>query len=139
MMYIGTSFGGCLRSILAGEVSEHQVLTIIAGTMCPSLSDLLSVAESYHTKGNPYASRMSKQYKNYELKEYSIENVLELVERLYTQGKIHQPRLAYNYQGNPNFTPIQSLWLEVAPVYDGNNHAVVDAYNKYKMLRDLIE
>ena len=33
-MYIGNSLGGCLQSILRGEVPEDQVLMIITRTKC---------------------------------------------------------------------------------------------------------
>ena len=37
MMYIGTSLGGCLLSIMGGEVSEDDVMFIVTRTLSPTI------------------------------------------------------------------------------------------------------
>jgi hypothetical protein len=132
MMLIGTSFGGCLKSILAGEVSEDDVLVIIARTAADNVERLIGVAEKYFSEGNSYA-RNPERY-DFINTDIDLEKVRELARRLYESGKIHQPRLFPNGQGywNPN-----ALWLEVSPVGSNKHPAVIEAYEKYLMLDSL--
>lgn len=135
MMLIGTSFGGCLKSILAGEVSEDDVLLIITRTHAVDLEAVIGMAERYYYEGNPSASVSS----NYEFDEsIDIDAVKSLAGRLYLAGKIHQPR---NFGHNPGFVhPDMSraaLWMEVNPIGLNKNPIVIDAYEKYKVLDSL--
>jgi len=133
MMLVGTSLGGCLKSILAGEVSEDDVLCIITRTYCEDLSGLMRVVENYHGRGNLHAMVSS----NYDLNQFDLDDVQALAGRLYQLGKIHQPRL---YSGDGGFVhpalTRDQLWLEIAP-YRNDNPAVVKAYDQYKMLLSL--
>lgn len=133
MMLIGTSFGGCLKSIMAGEVSEDNVLVIITRTAFKDHDGLMRVVEQYHNDGNKWATKPG----NYELSEFDVDEVKELAQRLYEHGKIHQPRLNNNFQGfvHPEMNRDQ-LWLEIAP-RPTDAPAVVNAYNQYKMLVEL--
>ena len=131
MLYIGTSLGGCLQSLLAGEVSEDEVMFIVTRTDCPDYEKFVGVVKMYHEQGNPFASSPS----NYELGDYDLEEVLKLAERLWYRGKIHQPRTfvgstSYNHP----FRVGDELWWQVVPTTKNSNPAVVDAYEKYKML-----
>lgn len=133
MMLIGTSFGGCLKSILSGEVSEDDVLLIITRTQAGSLETVLGLAERYYLEGNRYATKAN----NYEFDQsiVNLENVKALAARLYLAGKIHQPR---NFDhGNGFIHPEMSraaLWMEVSPIGLNDNPAVIEAYEKYKVL-----
>ena len=133
MMLIGTSFGGCLKSIMAGGVSEDDVLVIITRTAFKDHDGLMRVVEQYHNDGNKWATKPG----NYELSEFDVDEVKELAQRLYEHGKIHQPRLNNNFQGfvHPEMNRDQ-LWLEIAP-RPTDAPAVVNAYNQYKMLVEL--
>ena len=51
MMYIGTSLGGCLLSLIAGEVSEDQVMFIVKRTFCPDYDAFMQVVKQYHAEG----------------------------------------------------------------------------------------
>ena len=131
MMYIGTSLGGCLQSLLAGEVSEDEVMFIVTRTDCPDYEKFVAVVEQYHTYGN-VGARNSERY---EIGDYDLEEVLKLAERLWYRGKIHQPRTfvgsaSYNHP----FRVGDSLWWQVVPTNSNSTPAVVDAYEKYKML-----
>lgn len=128
MMLVGTSLGGCLRSLLAGEVSEQDVLMIIAHTSFPSQHGLDSVVNSYFPVEDDFAAN---------------EEAHEIARRLYEHGKIHQPRLftkSFDHL-HPEIARLShtNVWLNVAPVYAGNNEAVINAYERYRMLALLVK
>lgn len=132
MMLIGTSFGGCLKSILSGEVSEDDVLLIITRTQVNDLEGIINLAERYYREGNKYAAA----YTNYEFDEsIDLEAVKALAAKLYLSGKIHQPRM---YEHGPGFLHPEmsraALWMEVNPIGLNDNPAVVEAYEKYRVL-----
>ena len=132
MMYIGTSLGGCLLSLMNGEVSEDDVMVIITRTACPDYEKFINVVRAYHAQGNPYARNPER----YELDDYSIEDLVELADRLWFSGKIHQPRnyvsMGMGYEHT--FRNGDQLWFQVVPTIENSTPAVVDAYEKYKML-----
>jgi hypothetical protein len=130
-MYIGTSFGGCLLSIMNNEVSEDEVMVIITRTDAPDYDRYIGVVKAYHAQGNPYASNPER----YELDDYKLDDLINLATRLWNNGKIHQPRrfVADNSYTHP-FRNGDSLWFQVVPTNENNTPAVVDAYEKYKML-----
>lgn len=130
-MYIGTSLGRCMRSILLGEVSEDDVLLIITRTMTTDLKEFIIVVKQYYNEGN-YTSRNPHDY---QLSVKPWEEVKELAERLYNSGKIHQPR-NFASLGNQFIHPELSndVWIEVSPKNRNTTPVVVEAYEKYKML-----
>ena len=136
MMYIGTSLGGCLRSILANEVSLDEVVFIVTRTNAPTYDRYIKVVNEYHTHGNPFAR---KSY-IYELNEYPWEAIKAIADELWYSGRIHQPR-TFMESGSVGYNhPMQygqDLWLEIAPVNHSTNPAVVEAYEKYRMLNTL--
>lgn len=129
MMLIGTSLGGCLKSIMVGQVSEDDVLLIIARTDCPEVSNLFSVIEKYYNNGNKYAGMPT----NYDYSGLNLEDLKDLGLRLWERGKIHQPR-RFGHYGSFIHPDMDTLWLEVNPIGVNKNKIVVDAYEKYKML-----
>jgi hypothetical protein len=129
MWYIGTSLGRCLKSILEGEVSEEQVLLIVTATNAPTFDNFMVVVHQYYTDGN-YFVRNPNQY---DVSIFSEENYKGLAQRLWEQGKIHQPRSFPDHWGNSNGIRGQ-LWLQVVPTINNTTPAVVDAYEKYKVL-----
>lgn len=136
MMLIGTSLGGCLKSILAGEVSENDVLVIITRTQAKDLEGLLKIAERYYHEGNAYASKPSNY--SFDNENINLENVKSLAARLYLAGKIHQPRINGHHTGfiHPDMSRA-ALWMEVSPVGLNDNPVVIEAYEKYKVLDNL--
>jgi hypothetical protein len=134
MMYIGTSLGGCLLSLMNGEVSEIEVMFIVTRTNCPEFEQYIAVVESYHSQGNPYASNPEL----YELRDHPLEKVIELASRLWYAGKIHQPRtFVGDGSGRPFRHPAgygHGLWMQVVPINQNTNPAVMEAWEKYKML-----
>jgi hypothetical protein len=135
MKLIGLSLGGCLRSIISGEVSEDDVMFIVTRTNCPDFDKYIKVVEHYHSQGNLYARNSER----YELSAFPLEQVTDLAIRLYQQGKIHQPRAFTD--NHSNYThPVgygDGLWMEVVPSNSNTTPAVVAAYNHYKMLDSL--
>jgi hypothetical protein len=130
-MYIGTSLGRCLRSILLGEVSEDDVLLIITRTKTPDLEGFMVIVKQYYDEGN-YTSRNPSSY---DLRVKPWEEVEALATLLYTSGKIHQPRNfvslgdRFIHHGLSN-----DIWIEVSPKNRNTTPVVVEAYEKYKML-----
>jgi hypothetical protein len=130
-MYIGTSLGRCLRSILLGEVSEDDVLLIITRTKTPDLEGFMVIVKQYYDEGN-YTSRNPYEY---DLSIKPWEEVEVLATLLYTSGKIHQPRNfvslgdRFIHHGLSN-----DIWIEVSPKNRNTTPMVVEAYEKYKML-----
>jgi hypothetical protein len=135
MRYIGTSLGGCLRSLLAEEVSEEDVLFIGTRTNCPTLLEYVEVVKNYHSFGNDWV----KNPERYKLSAYPWDEVLSLAVHLYENGKIHQPRLYSEYTTINEFERVTSLWLEVVPTNTNTTPAVVNAYEHYRMLDKLTQ
>jgi len=141
MMYIGTSLGGCLLSLMANEVSEDQVMFIVTRTLCPDYSTFIQVVEQYYAEGIP----ITRSAYSYSLSEYDLTNVKELATRLYFSGRIHQPRVfseqgrrdGHSYPYNHPAKLGNGLWMQVVPTNDNSTPVVVDAYEKYKLLDNL--
>jgi len=141
MMYIGTSLGGCLLSIMANEVSEDQVMFIITRTFCPDYDTFMTVVEQYYAEGNPNARNPAQ----YGLGDYDLTEVKNLATRLYYSGRIHQPRVfddagrraGHSYPYNHPAKLGHGLWMQVVPTNDNSTPAVVDAWEKYKILDNL--
>jgi hypothetical protein len=140
-MYIGTSLGGCLKSLMANEVSEDEVMFIVTRTLCPDYGTFMQVVEQYYAEGTP----ITRSTYSYSLSEYDLTNVKDLATRLYYSGRIHQPRVfdnegrkdGHHYQYNHPARLGQGLWMQVVPTNDNTTPAVVDAWEKYKMLDNL--
>ena len=138
MMYIGTSLGNCLTSLMANEVSEDEVMFIVTRTLCPDYDSFMQVVEQYYADGTP----MTRTVYSYELGAYDFTKVKELATRLYYSGRIHQPRVFDNagrtaghyYPYNHPAKLGHGLWMQVVPTNDNTTPAVVEAYEKYKML-----
>ena len=141
MMYIGTSLGGCLVSIMHNEVSEDDVMFIVTRTLCPDYDTFMQVVEQYYAEGNPYQRRSNLST----LGEYDLTDVKALATRLYFSGRIHQPRVfddeghraGHSYPYNHPAKLGQGLWMQVVPTNDNSTPAVVEAWEKYKMLDNL--
>jgi len=133
MYYIGTSLGKCLVSILRGEVSERQVIFIVTGTSCRSYEQFVQVVDTYYKNGNYYVKDPSA----YDTNGISEDEYKLLAQRLWESGRIHQPNLSpESYQG-PFSNMREELWLQVVPTLNNSTPAVVEAYEKYKVLDNL--
>ena len=137
-MYIGTSLGGCLKSLMANEVSEDEVMFIVTRTLCPDYETYIQVVKQYYKEGNPHSSNPAR----YSLGDYDLTGVVALATRLYFGGKIHQPRVferegEYQIVYIPPFKLGQGLWVQIVPTNNNSNPAVVEAWERYKMLDNL--
>jgi len=134
MMYIGTSLGRCLRSILMGEVSEDDVLLLITRTQSKDYEAFLAIVKQYYDDGN-WSSRNPTDY---DIAVKPWEEVEALATRLYRSGKIHQPRNFVGL-GNTFLHPElnDDVWVEVSPKSRNTTPAVVQAYEQYKLLDSL--
>ncbi len=137
MMYIGTSLGRCLRSILIGEVSKEDVVLIITRTKAENLAKFMFVVKTYFDDGGNITSPRPADY-NIAVKPW--DEVEELAKYLYTSGKIHQPRNVASL-GNSFIHPGLSndVWIEVSAKSRNTTPAVVQAYEHYKMLDSLTQ
>lgn len=126
MRYIGTSLGRCLRSILAGEVSEDQVFLIVTGTRAHTVDDYLKVIEEYYYE----------RFGEYDMSQWTYEEVKNLAERLWNHGKIHQPR---NFGANPFFRMGDILWIEIFPPHLLQQPATKDLWDKLTVIARLYE
>ena len=131
MMYIGTSLGRCLRSILLDEVSEDDVLLLITRTQTKDYEAFLTIVKQYYEDGN-WSSHRPEEY---DLAVKPWEEVEALASRLYKSGKIHQPR-NFSVLGGQFIHPDLSndVWVEVSPKNRNTTPAVVQAYEQYKLL-----
>lgn len=137
-MYIGTSLGNCLASLMADEVSEDEVMFIVTRTLCPNYDTFMQVVEQYYVEGTP----VSRSTYSYALGEYDLNKVKDLATRLYYSGRIHQPRVfdnegrkaGHSYPYNHPAKLGHGLWMQVVPTNDNTTPIVVEAYEKYKVL-----
>ena len=119
MMYIGTSLGGCLLSLMRNEVSEDEVMFIVTRTDAPDYDKFIGVVKAYHAQGNPYANNPER----YELIDYKLDDVIDLATRLWYAGKIHQPRTFIGNNGYRHpFVNGDKLWWQVVPTKIGRAH-----------------
>lgn len=134
-MLVGTSLGGCLRSLALREVSKDDVLVIIARTSARDITELLGIVEQYHKDGNTSVTKQS----NYDMSNIDLELLKDIAQDLYYHGKIHQPQI---YNGYAGFVHVEmsrnQLWIPLAPSPKTDDQRVVDAYEKYQILRNLV-
>lgn len=135
MMLVGTSLGGCLKSLAKDEVSIDDVLVIITRTACKELSDVIHVVEEYHSRGNKLATKTD----NYDIGDQDLDRLKSIATDLWNEGKIHQPRL---FHGGGGFQHVEmsrnEIWIALAPSPKTDEPIVIDAYNKYRVLRNLM-
>jgi hypothetical protein len=126
MQYIGTSLGRCLRSILRGEVSEDQVFLIVTGTRSNTVEEYLEIIKQYYYE----------RYGEYNISQWEYKEVEELAIRLWSNGKIHQPR---NFGANPFFRSGDILWIEIFPPHLLREPATKDLWDKLTVIARLCE
>lgn len=126
-LYIGTSLGRCLRSMLLGEVSYDQVLLISTGTWAETKESYLDVVRGYHSGVGA---------SDYDMATWSLEEVSALALKLWCNGKIHQPR---NFGGRPLFPSYSDIWIEIFPPQVLENPAAKDLWNQLSIIARLYE
>ena len=126
MRYIGTSLGRCLRSILLGEVSSEQVFLISTATRSETKEQYLGIVKQYYQGG----------FGDYDITQWSWEEVEKLALELWYSGKIHQPR---NFGAGPLFPTGFKLWFEIIPPHLLEEPAAKDLWEKLKVIARLYE
>jgi hypothetical protein len=131
-MKIGTSLGKCVRSILAGEVKEEDVLFIVSNTKCPNLEHLMGVIEDYYYTYQGAAGKVAA----YDMSKYSLPDACSVAQRLFESGKLHQPRVvATGLYGNAH--DLKDTWYDIVPSHTSDSESVREAWNHYTMIRSL--
>jgi hypothetical protein len=127
-MKVGLSFSRCLRDIFEGKVDYHDVLVIVARTdVDPNIdSEWNQIWEGY-TRGGWSNPEWSAHIDNYD-------EFRKLAVKLYSGGKIHQPRKFGTHPLRLNY-----YWLDCAVPVDEleNVPAVKEAWEHYQMLAGL--
>ena len=132
-MKIGTSLGKCVKSILAGEVKEEDVLFIVTNTNCPTLETLMFVIEQYYYD---YKGARSVRERAYDMSDYTLAEACAVAQRLFESGKLHQPRvIAKGLYGNAHH--LQDAWYDIVPSPVTDNESVQEAWNHYTMIKNL--
>lgn len=129
-LFVGTSLGKCIASILDGTVKEDEVFVIVTNTYAPSIDALLDVVEEYYYRRNIP--------KSYDLSKHSLLACKELVTRLYNSGKIHQPRTLLNEQSHSAHT-LKDTWYDIIPTDTTGDENVVQAFERYRLLSALLK
>jgi len=129
-MLIGTSLGQCIKDILSGEVSESDVVLIITRTMAPDAESFIPVLEEYYYGTGGHAYDLSVNGTK------TFDEVKELGMRLFNSGKIHQPRCFPDFKGGYIHPDMYDAgkWVQITPKSWNTTPAVVEAYEKYKLL-----
>jgi hypothetical protein len=131
-MKIGTSLGKCVKSILAGEVKEEDVLFIVTNTNCPTLETLMEVIEQYYYEHQGARGRGAA----YDMSAYTLADAGAVAHRLFDYGKLHQPRaVGKGIYGNAH--GLQDTWYDVVPSPVLDNESVQEAWNHYTMIKNL--
>lgn len=127
-LFIGTSLGKCVKSILDGTVKEDEVLVIVTNTNCPTIDLLLEVIDEYYY-GRTHVT-------DYDMTAHSIEDARELAIRLFEQGRLHQPRaVGESVFGNAH--SLKDTWYEINPSQITADSQVLEAYGYFRMMAAL--
>jgi hypothetical protein len=131
-MKIGTSLGKCVRSILAGEVKEEDVLFIVANTMAPDLDRLMTVIEDYYYMYQGSGGRGAA----YDMSGYELDDAKAVATRLMESGKLHQPRCTgASVFGNAH--ALKDTWYDIMPSPVSDSESVQEAWRHYTMIKQL--
>jgi len=130
-MKIGTSLGKCVKSILAGEVNEEDVLFVVSNTNCPTIETLMNVIEQYY-----YEHQGSGRRAAYDMSAYSLADACAVAQRLFESGKLHQPRAVVKGMYS-NAHSLQDTWYDIVPSPVSDNESVQSAWNHYTMIKSL--
>lgn len=127
MMLIGTSLMPCLCSVAMNQVRADDILVIISRTTHKSYDMFLLDLKDYYKKSKDVSSIDQLTF-------------LETGAILWQQGKIHQPSAISGKYGYLHVELSRGeLWLPVVPSPKTDDQRVVDAYQKYMVLVNLIK
>ena len=125
-MKVGLSLSRCVRDIYEGKVEMKDVLVVIART------DFDPYNESHWQgiwQGYLYGGMSNPEWAGLDDYEDDVRNVCQ---ELYDQGKIHQPR---QFKAHPPRLPY--YWLDCVVSPEEHNPAQQKAWDNYKMITGL--
>jgi hypothetical protein len=117
-MKIGFSLGRCIRDIVNGDVKYDDVAYIIAATAIRDIEQLKHVIDDY-------------LYRRDYLEGLDEEQGMEVGLRLYTEGKVFQPRLQ---EIRAFRIPEGAVWADMFPTNMANNHSAKSAWEAYRFM-----
>lgn len=123
-MKIGTSYSRCIVDIIEGKVKEDEVMVIITRTdFDPNISEQWESIWLGYTDYREWSA-----YKDRE------QEFLELTQRMYDNGQIHQPRKFGAFVSRS-----REIWYDLVLTSEvkDSNPAVKKAWDQYKMLANL--
>ncbi len=121
-MKIGFSFGQCVDDILNGRIDYDDVMLIMCRTNMPDLEAVEKVVQVYVWEGRIVGD---------------IDKAVELGKRLYSEAKLHQPRLFGVRAGSQ--VDYRDIWMDLAPTVTSDNPSVVQAWKNYQLVLKLGE
>lgn len=119
-MKIGFSFGRCIDDILNGRIEYSDVLLIVARTLMRNTDDIKDVIIHYVNEGYIRGD---------------LQDAVDIGERLYKDGKLHQPRY---YGARVPQVGNGEIWMDLAPTVDSQSETVKQAWKQYQMLMRLV-
>jgi hypothetical protein len=126
-MKIGLSYSRCIKDLVEGHVDINDVLVIITRTDFDPHDEeqWKGIWMGYRFGGNP---------EWYDCNDQDEERYLEVTKKLWSSGKLHQPR---KFGAHPNRRP--EIWLEaVLPSLElARNPAAKDAWDKFQTVAGL--
>ena len=129
-MKVGLSFSRCLLDIFEGKVAYEDVLVIIARTKFHPLNegDWAEIWDGYTRQQSAFSKEPWRPYADRE------QEFKELTQRLFVDGKLHQPRMTGGY---PARRP--EIWLEtfLPPEELETNPAVKEAWEQFQIVAGL--
>jgi len=139
MMLIGTSLLRCIRSIALNEVRTNDVLVIISRTNLQNHTELIESMREYYERCKAH-EKDDVDFDQYDISSIDLSLLINIGSELWTKGKIHQPSAI---SGNFGYLHVElsrgELWLPVVPSPKTDDQRVVDAYQKYMVLVNLIK
>ena len=116
-MKIGLSFSRCIKDVVDGKVSIHDILVIVARTMFEK-EHIEEIIKNYILVGD--------------IPEDKFDRYVEVATQLYDLGKIHQPR---NFGNHSHYGSAFYTWFDLTPSSnDMSNPALVEAWENYKIV-----
>ena len=124
-MKIGTSYSRCILDIVDGKVDEDEVMVIIARTDFDPFEE-----EQWQSIWLGYTNH--REWSSYSDRE---EEFRTLTQRLYEDGKIHQPRKFGAYVQRT-----REIWYDLILTNEvkDSNPTVKKAWEQYKTLANLV-
>jgi hypothetical protein len=120
-MKIGFSFGKCLRDLVTGVVKFDDVIMVVSATLMRSEDAIQPVVDDY----------LRDPSRLYGLDPQAC---IDMAKKLYTSGKLHQPRIFGNYRAG---VADKFLWMDLYPSALNDDPSVKEAWDQYKLILTL--